>query len=69
MAKLIHPPKATPANNSTEKIITIGSIVREFALPRDKQPTVDAFRNLVELLGKKPIGAEPTTSASGPNVK
>jgi hypothetical protein len=69
MAKLINPPKAAAASHPTEKVVTIGSIVREFAPPRDKQPTVVAFRNLVELLSKKPTGAEPTTSASGPYVK
>jgi len=69
MAKIITPPKATAANIPTGKIVTIGTIVREFAPPRAKEPTVDAFRNLVELLGKKPIAAGPTTSASGPNVK
>jgi hypothetical protein len=59
MAKLINPPKTTAANVPTDKIVTIGTIVREFAPPRDQQPTVDAFRNLVELLSKKPMGADP----------
>jgi hypothetical protein len=69
MAKLINPPKATAANIPTDKIVTIGTIIREFAPPRDKEPTISAFQNLVELLGKKPTGAEPTTNVSGPNVK
>jgi hypothetical protein len=69
MAKLINPPKATAANIPTEKIVTIGTIIREFAPPRDKEPTINAFQNLVELLGKKPTVAEPTTNVSGPNVK
>jgi len=69
MAKLNNPPKATAANMPTEKVVTIGSIVREFAPPRDEEPKIDAFQNLVRLLGKKTPVVEPTTDVSGPNVK
>jgi len=69
MAKLINPPKATAANIPTEKIVTIGTIIRKFAPSGPQEPAVNAFRNLVELLGKKPTVAELATSVSGSNVK
>ena len=69
MAKLDDPPKATAANMPTEKVFTIGSIVREFAQPRDEERKIDAFQNLVKLLGKKTPVVEPTTDVSGPNIK